>query len=80
MDDHDSAVIEKVTRAIKQAFGKALNAKPLHGHTSDWYTDESAGSIDLSELAQAAIAALKAEGWKSPEEVQDAIHDAMDEG
>lgn len=53
--------IEAVARAIKAKIGEALNAKPLtpqYGNPNDdWFAPGDLGTIDLIEVAQAAIAA-----------------------
>lgn len=52
-------VVEAVTAAIKEEFGKAFNAKPLTpggiGNHGDWFASGDPGSIDLTLLARAAI-------------------------
>jgi len=56
--------IEAGARALKEALGVALGAKPLQPdrripvRSDDWYTDPGAsGSIDLEELFKAALLA-----------------------
>lgn len=53
-------LVERVAIAIKDELGKAMNAKPLLGDTSsgDWYA-EDAGSINLEDVARAAIKAMQ---------------------
>lgn len=52
--------IEAAAKAIKEAFGKELFAKPLFGDkaSGDWYTDSSAGCINLYDIAKPAVLAF----------------------
>jgi hypothetical protein len=54
-------MVVHVATAIKDALGKAMNAKPLLGDASsgDWYTEGEAGSINLEDVSRTAIAAMR---------------------
>jgi hypothetical protein len=63
MTDNRENIVERVALAIKAELGRALNARPMLGDVAsgNWYTEEdaSAGSLDLTVIARAAIAAMK---------------------
>ena len=53
-------MIGRVALVIKAKLGEAMSAKPLLGDASsgDWYASDC-GTIDLSEIARAAIEAMR---------------------